>query len=276
MIADFPTDDSSSPELIAAWDDANQEFCAVADTLTAEDWATPSKLTGWSVGDLVAHIAHLDGLLIGDPQVDHAPDWAVLTHAQTPFQKLTEYGVDVRRSRSQTDVLAELHRVADQRREQLLTVDTTQSLNFIGMELTFNRLMRRRTLDTWVHLLDICYALDRPWPPQDSPAARVTAGMWVENLPRLLAKEAAAPIGSVLRIVCTGPDVEFDVRCAVDSGGRGMWVADSEPANATIELSWLHFVALSAGRIPRAVLDTPVDGDAALAESFLAVMAVTP
>jgi uncharacterized protein (TIGR03083 family) len=277
-INDFPSDDTDSAYLIAAWEDAAEEFNAIAVNLDGDEWNQPSKLDGWTVGDIVAHVAHLDGLLAGEPQADYAPDWTVLTHAQTPFQKLTEYGVDLRRSRSQAEVLAELQHVVDLRREQLATADTTASFQFLGAELKFNRIMRRRTLDTWVHTMDLCFALDRPQPPQDGPAARVTAGMWIDALPRLLAKEAGAPEGSVLRLVVTGPDVEFDKSFAVDTGQRGMFVASTEPAQATITMSWFHFLALAAGRLPRELIEEEIgiDGDTALAEAYLSVINMTP
>jgi uncharacterized protein (TIGR03083 family) len=277
-INDFPSDDTDSAYLIGAWEDAAEEFNAIAMTLDDDEWNQSSKLDGWTVGDIVAHVAHLDGLLAGEPQADYAPDWTVLTHAQTPFQKLTEYGVDLRRSRSKQEVLAELQHVVDLRREQLATADTSASFQFLGAELKFNRIMRRRTLDTWVHTMDLCFALDRPYPAQDGPAARVTAGMWIDALPRMLAKEAAAPEGSVLRLVVTGPDVQFERSFAVDSGQRGMFVASTEPAQATIAMSWFHFFALAAGRIPREVLEDDIDieGDQALADAYLSVINMTP
>jgi uncharacterized protein (TIGR03083 family) len=275
-INDFPSDDTDSAYLIGAWEDAAEEFNAIALTLDEDEWNQPSKLEGWTIGDIVAHVAHLDGMLAGEPQADYAPDWNVLTHAQTPFQKLTEYGVDLRRTRTKDEVLAELQHVVALRQEQLANADTTASFQFLGAELKFNRIMRRRTLDTWVHTMDVCFALDRPYPPQDGPAARVTAGMWIDALPRLLAKEAHARAGSVLRLVVTGPDVEFDRTFAVDSGERGMFVASSEPAQATITLSWFHFMALAAGRIPRAVFDIDIEGDGELAELYLSVMNMTP
>ena len=272
----FFDDDADPAELIAAWEDAAAEFAAVAHTLDDADWSTPSRLDGWTVGDIVAHIAHLDGLLAGEPQVDYSPDWSVHPHVQTDFQRLTEYGVDVRRSLTRDEVVADLDRVVDVRRQQLADETYRQPQWFLGSELRFTRIMRRRTLDTWVHLMDICFALGRPYPPQDGPAARVTAGMWIDALPRMLAKEAAAPVGTVLRVVVTGPDVEFARSFAVDTGGRGMFVASDEPAQATITMTWLHFLALAAGRIPRADLDLGISGDEQLAESFLAVMTMTP
>ena len=276
MSQQFPNDDTAPDELIAAWGDAIEEFTAVADTLDADEWVTPSRLDGWSVGDIVAHIAHLDGLLLGVPQVDHVPDWSVRTHVKTPFQQLTEYGVDVRRSRSQQEVIDELHEMVNRRREQLLEPDTDSIVHFIGLELSFARVMRRRTLDVWVHLMDICFALGRPYPPQDGPAPRVTAGLWLEGLPRVLAKDAAAPVGTVLRLIVDGPDVEFDVTMAVDTGGRGMYAASTEVADAIITMSWLHFVALAGGRVPRELIDLQISGDEALAESYLTAMTLTP
>jgi uncharacterized protein (TIGR03083 family) len=273
---EFPNDDSPSELLIDAWAEAADQFSAIADTISDEEWLQSSRLAGWKIRDIVAHVAHLDGLLAGEQQEDHAPNWGVLAHAQTPFQKLTEYGVDLRRSRSKADVIAELDRVTQLRRDQLALADTTQSFQFLGAELKFNRIMRRRTLDTFVHTMDLCWALDRPFPPQDGLAAQVTAGMWVDALPRLLGKEAAAPVGSVLRLVVTGPGIEFDRVFAVDTGGRGMFVASTEPAQATITMSWLHFLALAAGRVPRDLITLDIDGDAALADSYLGVINMTP
>lgn len=269
--------DATDPELlIQAWSEAADAFTALAHDLSDDEWSAKSILPAWSNGDIVAHVAHLDGLLLGELQVDHAPDWQQLPHAQTPFQKLTEYGVDVRRTRPRQEVLDELDRVTAGRRSQLVTADRSEVIAFIGLELTFPRLMRRRTLDTWTHLLDIEFGTQRELSPQDGLAPKVAAGMWVEGLPRIVGKDAGAPAGSVVRITCTGPGVEFDTAVFVDTNGRGMFVSTQEPATTTIDISWLHFLALAAGRLPRTQLSIDVSGDLDLGEAVLAHLTMTP
>jgi uncharacterized protein (TIGR03083 family) len=276
MSHELPTDDTPLDVLKQAWSQASESFLALAHDLTLDEWQTQSILPAWTNGDIVAHVAHLDGLLLGELQIDHEPNWEELQHAQTPFQKLTEYGVDVRRSRSQQEVLDELDRVAQAQRDRLSTVDPNAKISFLGFELGVPRLVRRRVLDTWTHLLDIEYGTQRALSPQEGLAPLVSAGMWVEGLPRVLAKDVQAPVGTVLRLNCTGPGPEFVRTIAVDSGARGMFVSDSEPAVSTINISWLHFTALCGGRIAREVLTIEVLGDIELGEAFLANLSMAP
>jgi len=182
----------------------------------------------------------------------------------------------VRRARTRDDVLDELDRVTAARREHLKTADRSEVISFVGLELTFARTLRRRTLDTWTHLLDIEYGTNRPLEPQDGLAPHVAAGMWEEGLPRVLGKAVGAPAGTVLRLNCTGPGVQFERAIAVDTGGRGMFVSTSEPAVTTIDISWLDFWALVAGRMPRETLTVAVTGDLDLGEAFLANLGMTP
>ncbi|MFN8184610.1 MAG: maleylpyruvate isomerase N-terminal domain-containing protein [Candidatus Nanopelagicales bacterium] len=89
--------------LVRAWQDAADSFRATASQIPDEDFARPSLLPGWTVGDIVAHIAALERELSGEPLPEHEPDWDMLPHADDLFSRYTEIGVDYRRGWTPTN-----------------------------------------------------------------------------------------------------------------------------------------------------------------------------
>ncbi len=63
-----PTPANPLEELVVLWERACRDFVALARDIPAEQWDLPTDLDGWSVKDIVAHIAHLESVLAGAPE----------------------------------------------------------------------------------------------------------------------------------------------------------------------------------------------------------------
>ena len=84
--------------LVDAWLDAITSFEETVMQISDSDFAAPSLLPGWTVGDVVAHVTALEAELAERELPDHEPDWEGLTDAVDSFSRYTERGVDARRA----------------------------------------------------------------------------------------------------------------------------------------------------------------------------------
>ena len=276
----MPYQDVEIGELIAIWDTAVTDLVDIAEAAGPDQWATPTPCPGWSVGDLVAHVVSLERFLMGRADPPHTPDYDSLPHAQSGLSRYTEIPVDLRRSRSRDDVLAEARATAADRLAELSAGPQSpdaEVMGVFGKPMRLRSLLRMRIFDTWIHEQDVRVAIDQAG-HLGTPPAWVTAGGFVRSLAAAWAGRAGAPEGAVARFVTTGPEVTFDVLVAAVADGRGALIETGPRPDVTVELSWPDLIALGAGRVPpqegvhRAVLS----GDVPLAEALVTNLSTTP
>ena len=248
------SEDATFDELFAAWQLASADFIDLVTPLSQAEWDAPTALPGWSVGDIVAHVGWIEGMLIGEVDPPHEPDWSSLPHAVTDFGKITEIPVDLRRSWTREAVLIELADRIARRTAELESGPRDATVEVMGPfgPAPLGRVLRMRTLDTWVHEQDIRDALGRPG-HLDTPGAQATASQLLPGLGKVWAKLAGAQSGQVLDVRITGPGIEGGALVAVGDDGRARMVDDDllDQAGAvtvTLTMSWPAYLALSCGR----------------------------
>ena len=253
MVAPLP-DDAGFDELFSAWRSASADFLELVTPLSQAEWDAPTALPGWSVGDIVAHVGWIEGMLIGEFDPPHEPDWSALPHVANEFGRITEIPVDLRRSWAREAVLVELAERIAQRAAALEDGPHDASLEVNGPlgPAPLGRVLRMRTLDTWVHEQDIRDALGRPG-HLDTDGARATASQLLPGLAKVWAKLAGAQPGEVLDVRITGPGIEGGVLVVMDPDGRARLVGDdlldqAGAATVTLSMSWPAYLALSCGR----------------------------
>ena len=253
MAAPLP-EDATFDELFAAWQSASADFIDLVTPLSQAEWDAPTALPGWSVGDIVAHVGWIEGMLIGEIDPPHEPDWSALPNAVTDFGRITEIPVDLRRFWTREAVLIELADRIARRTNELEAGPRDGALEVMGPlgPAPLGRVLRMRTLDTWVHEQDIRDALGRPG-HLDSLGAQATASQLLPGLGKVWAKLAGAQPGQVLDIRITGPGIEGGAIVAVGDDGRARMVGDdlldqAGAATVTLAMSWPAYLALSCGR----------------------------
>ena len=269
----------TAPDLISAWHEVMLDARSNADDAAA--WTLPTSCPGWSVGDLIAHLLDIDGLLAGDPRPDHEPDWDSLPHAVGPVSRMTEVGVDARRGTPMAEVLAEFDSVLERRSAQLAAGPMDLAVMVMGpfgSERPLGRVLTMRTFDAWVHAQDIRAA--RGLPAQlDSAAALITADQLLSGLPLIWGKTLAAPPGTVLSLNITGPVVVAELQVGVDDELRGVMVNGSVP-DLTLTITWPDLLDVMTGRVSpddAGLLERiALTGDAGLASRLLGALNVTP
>ena len=244
------SDEASFEEIFGAWQSAAADFDELVIGLSPGEWATSTALPGWTVGDIVAHIGWLEGFLLGKVDPPHEPDWSALPHVTSDFGRLTEVPVDLRRAWDREDVLRELAtNVAD--REAVLGAGphdlATVAPGSFG-PAPLGRILRMRTLDTWVHEQDIRKAIGRPG-HLASQGARVTASTLLPGYGKVWGKLCGAGAYEVLRLRVSAPGVAFARDVVMGEDGRATVVPErAGPATVTLTMDWPTFLNLSCGR----------------------------
>lgn len=247
-------EDATFDELFAAWQSASADFIDLVTPLSQAEWDAPTALPGWSVGDIVAHVGWIEGMLIGEVDPPHEPDWSSLPHAVTDFGKITEVPVDLRRSWTREAVLVELADRISRRTAELESGPRDATIEVMGPlgRAPLGRVLRMRTLDTWVHEQDIRDALGRPG-HLDTLGAQATAAQLLPGLGKVWAKLAGAQPGEVLDVRIAGPGIDGGAIVTVGDDGRARVVEEhlldqAGATTVTLTMSWPAYLALSCGR----------------------------
>ncbi|MGH8926848.1 MAG: maleylpyruvate isomerase family mycothiol-dependent enzyme [Acidimicrobiia bacterium] len=216
------------------------------DVLDGDDWDRPTPCVGWSVKDLVAHLGHIEGLMVhGFDQPDPTADWV---GNGSPLDQVTGQGVSSRRGWSVDQVAAETRRAgAATLRLFAGTVDwEEQALTPIG-PATRQVAVEMRVNDLFIHLCDLRAALGLPVDHYQEPAARTVAvGRATRLTPWAWVKRARATEGQRLRLDLSGPGgIQIDV---VVRDGRAVIEPQSETPDATVKGSALAYLLAVSGR----------------------------
>lgn len=244
--------------------------------LVTNEWELPTGCPGWSVKDQLSHVIGIERLLLGEP----APPWddPLGDHVKNAFAATLEPWVAVRRSEVGDDVLAEFRQVTARRLIECDKVTaeawSTVSATPLGT-MPFAAFMELRVYDCWVHEQDVRRALDRPG-GCGGGASRISLDRVQSAMPKVVAKLAAAPDGTVACFRITGAaDDARQFSLAVDAGRAAPVENDMSPTVA-LTMSSLEFVRLGCGRITSEEAEAAggigIGGDAALAQKILSHM----
>ncbi|WP_344135674.1 maleylpyruvate isomerase family mycothiol-dependent enzyme [Luedemannella flava] len=258
---------SSTQPAIAAWRHSLDAVLDLGDQLTDEQWAGGTECPEWSVGDVYAH-------LIGTEL------WMIAGHPRPEsYQTWSRRPVVARRDMPREEILDELRDVYAQRRAQLRAYPPDPggpAVTAQGQSITMGFLLAVRAFDTWVHEQDIRRATGHRG-NLDSPGAFVARDLFLGSLPRIVARDAKAEPGQVLRLTVTGP-VEFDEAVVVDAARRGYLEAPVSAGQSTahVTVGWESFARLACGRIEPRDADGTVTGDERFAARVLNHLVITP
>lgn len=242
---------------------------AALDVLDLEpaDWDVATDLPGWSARDILAHLVHLERVLVDGEEEGPAGD-------RVPSD-YTNAGVDALRGVPVEQLRADLRDLTARRLADLADLPedggTPAPRTPAGAQWSWETALRNRAIDMWMHDQDIRRAVDLPG-ALDAPGAFVTTYSLAFALPYVLGKKVGAPAGTTVRWVVTGP-VELDTTIGVGEDGKAR-PTDAAP-QATLTMDTETFIVLAGGRRGPDDVEVVVDGDADLARQVLGAMAVT-
>jgi uncharacterized protein (TIGR03083 family) len=237
----------SMHQLQAATTEAWHSLVETVSGLRDDDWNRPTPCTGWSVKDVLAHLGHIEGLLVHGFEQPDPPDWIP---EGSPLDQVTGHGVASRRAWSAEQVADEVKRAA----EATLNLMDDPILDWdeetptpigpaprrIGAEM--------RVTDVVIHLCDIRTAIGAPLDQGYEPKALAAAvGRAFRLTPWAWAKKVRAQDGDRLRLRLRGIEsIETDV---VMDKGRAMTVPVGDDApSAEVEGNSLAYLLAASGR----------------------------
>ena len=260
---------------VEVWWIAIDDFTKLLETIPSEQWLTETDLAGWNVRAIAAHTAHLESILAGAPE--ETVDVGEPDHVASLMGLYTEQGVVARHERSTDELINEIRSAATSRHTALLADPPTDGAAkppriFGGIGWDWERLLRNRPLDVWMHEQDVRRAVDRPG-NLDSAPAQHTADYLLESLARVLGKRVGPPAGTSVVL-----DVNGSAPHAVEMGadGRAAEVPLPDQPTARLTMDRETFIVIAGGRRDPAPGAVAIEGDEALAGNLLDMMAVTP
>ncbi|AWH94972.1 maleylpyruvate isomerase family mycothiol-dependent enzyme [Dietzia psychralcaliphila] len=249
--------------------------------LKRDDWTAPTALPGWTVRDVVAHVAGTEHLLSGEPVPDVDLPSSSHEYVRNPIGELNEKFVQEARPLAVEDAFADFREAIAERTGQLaeMTADDfeAESDSPVG-RVPFRRFMGVRVFDCWVHEDDIRHALGMQHHLGSGPG-RFALDEIVRALPRIVGKKAGAPDGSRVRFRVTGEsDTDLSLATDVLVAGRAGLVDVDDSARITVELVFdtPTFVRAATGRITAEPGNgVEISGDEDLGRKILGSMAFT-
>lgn len=249
--------------------------------LKKDQWTTPTALPGWTVRDVVAHVAGTEHMLAGEPVPDVEIPLAAREYVHNPIGELNERFVQEARSLSVEDAFADFREIVAERTAQLADMSAadleTETDSPVG-RVPYSRFMGVRVFDCWVHEDDIRQAIGMQH-HLGGDVGRFASGEIVRALPRIVGKKAGAPDGSRVRFRVTG-EADADLRLSTDVvvSGRAALAEVDEAVEPTVELVFDSptFVRASTGRAaaePGAGVE--ITGDGELGRAVLRSLAFT-
>jgi uncharacterized protein (TIGR03083 family) len=269
------------PEAIDAFEHTARALLQLGRECSEADFERPTPCPGWTVRDQFSHVVGIERWMLGLPEPEH--EVPPLPHVRTRFGRRVEVAVDLRRGVPGPEVVAELADVLRARLTALRARDVAADdmvLNPLGGSAPLLFVLAVRTFDVWTHEQDVRAALGRPG-NLGSPAAVVAVDRLRQALPRVVARDASAPIGASVAFD-VGDPVPFTDVVMVEEGEDGRAVGQVvEPgavgeASVRLSLGSEAFCRRATGRIGVEDIQVSVDGDEDLGRRVLDALAVTP
>ena len=241
--------------ILTALEEQHSELAALLDGLAAADWERATRCDGWTVADVVLHLAQTDGLALASLQDGFAEGLDVLAGGLEPQGNVDDGAAAlVARERGLAhDALRERWRTgATALRHTLAVDDPHRRVGWVTGQLSTRTLATTRLAECWIHTGDVAAAVGVDVEPTDR-LEHVARLAW-RTLPYAFAHDGRQ---------LTGP-VAFNLRAP--SGAEWHFTPDTTPSTV-IEGDGGELCLVAARRI--AADDTSLRGSGPDANAVL-------
>ncbi|MEZ5137492.1 MAG: maleylpyruvate isomerase family mycothiol-dependent enzyme [Acidimicrobiales bacterium] len=185
----------------------DEELAALVDPLDDAGLLAASRCEGWSVADVLLHLAQTDEMAVASVE-GRLDEYAASVGDLGPVADVDDLaGRLVERERTTPQAArARWRAAAAAQREAFAAADLDARLTWVAGELAARTLATTRLTETWIHTVDIAVALGPPPPPTDR--LWHTARLAWRTVPYALARAGREQHG----------DVAFDL--VAPDGGR--------------------------------------------------------
>jgi uncharacterized protein (TIGR03084 family) len=243
---------------ISALAEQQAELSGLLKPLPDDDWSRPSRCEGWSVADVVLHLAQTNEMAIGSAQRRFTEALATLTAGVEAAGNVDD-GADlmVRHERGMpiSTLFDRWQRSAGTLVAALSGADPHERVDWVAGQLTVRTLSATRLAETWIHTGDVADAIDVTLVPAER--LRHVARLAWRTLPYAFARAGRELTGPVA-FELTGP-----------SGGEWTFVSDEDPVT-TIRGDGVELCLVAARRVDPD--DVSLEGEGPDAAAVLELM----
>jgi len=160
-------------KVVAALAAQHDELSTLVSSLDEQGWQTPSRCAGWTVSDVVLHLAQTDEMAIASVQGRFAEAVGALTEGVGAAASVDEGAalmVDRERGRPGDEVRDRWQASASTLRDELSACDADRRVVWVAGELSARTLATTRLAESWIHTGDVAVPLghetaadDRLW-----------------------------------------------------------------------------------------------------------------
>lgn len=235
-----------------------RELSDLLSSLSNDDWEAPSACEGWSISDVVLHLAQTDEMALASVHGRFEEKLAELSEG-IGFAEDVDAGAGLMVARDRGALAAQVHDRYETGAAALLDAlcraDEGQRVTWVAGELRVRTLTTTRLTETWIHTGDIAAGVDVVIEPTDR--LWHTARLAWRTLPYAFQRA-----GRTLR----GP-VAFELR---SPGGETWTFTPDDPATTTITGAADELCGVAARRLDPA--ETSLSGSGTDAEAVLALV----
>jgi uncharacterized protein (TIGR03084 family) len=211
-------------DVIEALREQNQELSSMVTDLAEDQLALPSACEGWSVSDVLLHLAQTNEMATASARgklADVGGGWANSdSRVVTDVEDNVAGAVERERGARGEEVLARWARSADDMVDTLEACDPAARVRWVAGDMAPRTLATTRLAETWIHTGDVCIGLGIGQPPSD----RIwhIARLVYRTLPYSFLRAGCEPTG----------EVRFDLTSPTDD--RAVWCFGEENAETVI------------------------------------------
>ena len=223
---------------ISALTEQQAELSDLLAPLDDDDWSRPSRCEGWSVADVVLHLAQTNEMAIGSAQRRFTEALADPHRGRGGGRRTSTTGptswCDTSAALPQTVLRDRWQQSADALRAALTDVDPHERVDWVAGQLSARTLTTTRLAETWIHTGDVADALGVTLVPAN---ASVTSHAW---------RGARFRTHSCAPVACSS--VRSRSSCRTDLVACGRFVPDDHPAT-TIRGDGVELCLVAARRV---------------------------
>jgi uncharacterized protein (TIGR03084 family) len=210
-------------DVFQALRDQNQELLSMVAELADDQLALPSACKGWSVSDVLLHLAQTNEMAAASAsgQVAGAGGWVNAgSPVRTDINDIAAGAVDRERGASGDEVRVRWAKSADDMVDALESCDPATRVVWIAGDMAPRTLATTRLAETWIHTGDVCIGLGVEQPGSD----RIwhIARLVHRTLPYSFLRARCEPVGEVC----------FQLTSATDE--RAVWYFGEDNAETVI------------------------------------------
>jgi uncharacterized protein (TIGR03084 family) len=149
-------------EIVSAWEEQQAELDGLINPVDDDAWARPSRCDGWSVSDVVLHLAQTNEMALASLQGRFNEVLTELTTGLPPSKDVDDGAgmmVEHQRGAPPVAVYERWKTGIDELRKAFASVDERDKVQWVVGSLSARTLCTTRLAETWIHTNDVASGL---------------------------------------------------------------------------------------------------------------------